>query len=72
MELQLVPQGGPSLCFFFLQVANGYRPPLKPHVPASVQALIDKCWKGRPELRPTMGQVAAELRSIQLAGAAVM
>ncbi len=34
-------------------------------MPAAVRALIERCWKGLPELRPSMAEVVAELQRIQ-------
>ncbi|GAB4820768.1 hypothetical protein N2152v2_007814 [Parachlorella kessleri] len=45
-------------------VAHGFRPPIGDQVPARVKALIERCWKGLPELRPSMGDVATELEQI--------
>lgn len=50
------------------QVANGYRPPIAPHLNARVAGLIERCWKGLPELRPSMGAVLAELEAAQAEG----
>jgi hypothetical protein len=50
-----------------LQVANGYRPPLGPQVAPGVRAVIEHCWKGLPELRPSMSEVVQELQAMQAA-----
>ncbi|PRW56224.1 Dual specificity kinase shkE [Chlorella sorokiniana] len=50
------------------KVANGYRPPLMPHLPDSVKQAIEACWRGSPELRPTAAQLVDMLAAIQDAG----
>lgn len=45
-----------------------YRPPLLPHLPASVQQAIEKCWADSPELRPTAAELVDMLTAIQAAG----
>ena len=51
-----------------LQVAQGYRPPLPDSLPPSVAAVIEACWKGDPDLRPTAGKVVEMLQAIQASG----
>lgn len=51
-----------------LQVADGYRPPILDNVPASVAGVIESCWKGPPDLRPSAREVVARLEAIQAAG----
>lgn len=41
------------------------------NVPASVAAVIEACWKGRAELRPSAREVAARLEAIQATGARI-
>lgn len=53
------------LCSLPLQVAHGYRPELTKPIPEGVQALIERCWKGLPELRPSMEEVVVELEKLQ-------
>lgn len=53
------------LCSLPLQVAHGYRPELAKPIPEGVQALIERCWKGLPELRPSMEEVVVELEKLQ-------
>lgn len=50
------------------KVANGYRPPLMPHLPDSVKQAIEGCWRDSPELRPTAAQLVDTLTAIQEAG----
>jgi hypothetical protein len=52
------------------QVANGYRPPLPPHLPAPVAAVITACWKNDPELRPAARAVVEALERVQESGGA--
>lgn len=56
-----------TLIPFNPQVAHGFRPPISPKVPPGIAALIERCWKGLPELRPTMAEVVQELEGMQLA-----
>ena len=50
------------------KVANGWRPPFPAHMPESIRNLVDKCWSGIPELRPSMQEVVDALREIQRTG----
>jgi hypothetical protein len=38
---------------------------MEARVAEPVRALIDRMWKGLPELRPSMAEVVAELEKIQ-------
>jgi hypothetical protein len=53
-----------------LQVANGYRPAFNNTVPAQVNEIIEKCWKGGPGMRPTAGQVVGDLEAVLASGRA--
>jgi Protein tyrosine and serine/threonine kinase len=44
------------------QVASGYREPVPSWWPASIQALIARCWSHDPHQRPHMSSVLAELK----------
>lgn len=45
-------------------VSAGYRPPLSPHLPASLRKLIQDCWTDVPTDRPAMDKVEAQIRVI--------
>ncbi|KAG7669254.1 hypothetical protein Ndes2526B_g05554 [Nannochloris sp. 'desiccata'] len=52
------------------ETANGYRPKLSDtgNIPNSVNEIINQCWSGVPELRPTAGEVVKKLLEIQKSG----
>lgn len=50
------------------RVAAGWRPPFPMHMPESIRKLVDKCWAGIPELRPSMEEVVKQLEEIQRSG----
>lgn len=50
------------------RVANGWRPPFPNHMPDSIRKLVDKCWAGLPELRPSMPEVVCSLQEIEKSG----
>lgn len=55
-----------------LQVANGFRPQLNDRkVAPEINALINDCWNGVPEMRPTAADVVTRLQGISLEGEAV-
>lgn len=54
----------PQLLLSYAQlVAGGYRPPMLPHFPEPVRALIRACWAAEPHERPRMAEVLAELQA---------
>jgi hypothetical protein len=56
----------PQLLLSYAQlVAGGYRPPMLPHFPEPVCALIQSCWAAEPHERPRMAEVLSELQSWQ-------
>ena len=63
----LAANGGESddVAVLAYRTANGYRPTLgTTNVPAEVNSLINKCWSGVPQLRPTAAEVVKELEVI--------
>lgn len=50
------------------RVAAGWRPPFPAHMPEKLRKLVDKCWAGLPELRPSMADVIKRLEEIQTSG----
>jgi serine/threonine protein kinase len=52
------------------ETANGYRPKLSDtgNIPDSVNKVINQCWSGVPELRPSAEQLLKELLEIQKSG----
>lgn len=61
------PEDMPMLAW---ETANGYRPKLSDTgtIPASVNAVINECWSGVPELRPSAGELVKKLLEIQNSG----
>lgn len=54
----------PQLLLSYAQlVSGGYRPPMLPHFPEPVCALIRSCWAAEPHERPRMAEVLGELQS---------
>lgn len=51
-----------------LQVAHGLRMPLDRKLPEPVLTLIDECWSGLPDLRPSTSEVARQLREMEEGG----
>lgn len=50
------------------KVAEGYRPPLLKGLPPSLVDVIQACWKGDAELRPTAREVVALLEAVRDSG----
>ena len=58
-----------DMAVYAWNVANGFRPQLSEKtVPRAVSDLINKCWSGVPELRPSAAEVVATLQGIQASG----
>jgi serine/threonine protein kinase len=51
------------------RVAAGFRPAIPAELPAELRALIDACWHGVPELRPSAREVVRRLAAIKATGA---
>jgi hypothetical protein len=58
----------PFPCPAWMQVADGYRPPLPAGLPAGLAVAINACWKGDTDLRPTARQVVQMLQAIRDSG----
>ena len=50
------------------RVSNGWRPAFPVNMPESIRKLVDKCWAGIPELRPTREKVLHRLQEIGRSG----
>lgn len=50
------------------RVAAGWRPSFPAHMPENIRKLVDKCWSGLPELRPSMAEVVRSLEEIGKSG----
>ena len=55
---------GPSM----LQVAGGYRRPLRKDWPEALQMLVRDCWQQSPDKRPPMAEVHARMDEMQRSG----
>lgn len=64
----LLTGGEEQLELFAAQVADGYRPPLPAGLPAALADVINACWKGDPDLRPTARQVVQMLQAVRDSG----
>jgi serine/threonine protein kinase len=53
---------------FAEKVAAGWRPTFPQHMPEDVRRLVDCCWSGTPELRPSMSDVLLRLKALQREG----
>lgn len=69
-SVQLAMHGGDASDVEILayRVASGYRPPLSDDVPAAVRAVIEKCWQGRPGLRPSARSLVKLLEAVRDSG----
>lgn len=47
-------------------VRNGGRPSFPGNFPAAYQSIIEKCWEGDPEARPTFDEIVNELAKVRL------
>jgi hypothetical protein len=58
-----------ALTMYAWKVANGWRPDLKTgSVPEEINKLIDVCWSGVPELRPSAQEIVDILEDIEARG----
>ena len=48
-----------------VQVANGYRRPIPSMWPSALRVLIETCWAGQPDKRPSMKLVVRTLADLQ-------
>ena len=51
------------------KVAAGWRPPFPAHMHNNVRKLVDRCWSGLPELRPTITELLTALEELEKSGA---
>ena len=51
------------------RVAAGFRPAIPAELPQELRALIDACWHGVPDLRPSAREVVRRLAAIEATGA---
>lgn len=51
-----------------VQVAGGYRPDLSNVAPPEINAVIEACWNGAAEERPTAAALLATLEGLRTAG----
>ena len=53
---------------FAQKALSGYRPPFPSFMSQEIRDIVNKCWSGIPELRPTMSEVVKELSALRSAG----
>ena len=49
-------------------MAEGYRPPLLKGLPPALVEVIEACWKGDAQLRPTAREVVERLEAVRASG----